>query len=554
MSNDPNYLSGQKLVDFFNSFGFGDNYRYPSIGIVTKDIGESLSRQKYAFERINKLSQIGQLPEALNLFLQSVRDPLEVQCKFQDIIQQSAPRVDMSAYTNIYAPSVNVTASPAKSDCTQFAEIQEGDIVVFISYAWDDDNHKKWVRKLSDDLRSKGLYTLLDDYNPGGVNLIDFMRKGIKLAHKVLVIGSPRYKEKIDAGAPSGVNFEDQILTIELYNGIKEKYIPVLRKGSSFQSSFSELMSVQTGYDFTDDSVYDDLLEKLSADLKGNPLNSAPEVKRSQSTDSGFNSPVNVTVDWKKIFSYSVLKTDEMETVYNEALNRITDTSLSMREFAALVFTLCELDEAGVKLSEESINKIKESLYHRLDEAESFDDLYEMRIAYGQTMSACGISNAHFDSLDNVCNFYRETLDKLESEKKWKLVLFLENLDDNCAPLLLELLDHAPDHGTPYSSLPMFDKVDADNCIHSIISASPNAIMYMRKFLVERYKLIYSLTDDNNSLAFKDDVWGLTKILEGLTAHIDTLSPMAKLPFIKLRERLEQSISRCNGSKAAFNL
>lgn len=79
------------------------------------------------------------------------------------------------------------------------------------------------MRKLSTDLRAKGIYTSLDDYNRSGAYLLDFMRRGIKLFRSVFVIGSPRYKQKIDDSSPSGVNFEDHIMTIEMFNGVKER-------------------------------------------------------------------------------------------------------------------------------------------------------------------------------------------------------------------------------------------------------------------------------------------------------------------------------------------
>ena len=123
------------------------------------------------------------------------------------------------------------TIPQSKSTISLFDGIKEGDIVVFISYAWDNEEHKSWVKKLSDDLRKKySIYTLLDQYLPGGANFIDFMRQGItRYAHKVLVVGSPRYKEKIDSSISGGVLFEDQIMTIELYKGICEKYIPMCK-------------------------------------------------------------------------------------------------------------------------------------------------------------------------------------------------------------------------------------------------------------------------------------------------------------------------------------
>lgn len=77
---------------------------------------------------------------------------------------------------------------------SQFDEIPEGHPVVFISYSWDSEEHKAWVKKLSDDLRSKyAVYTLLDRYNRGGFDLITFMTKAVERADRVLLIGTPDY-------------------------------------------------------------------------------------------------------------------------------------------------------------------------------------------------------------------------------------------------------------------------------------------------------------------------------------------------------------------------
>lgn len=53
-----------------------------------------------------------------------------------------------------------------------FDNIPEGHHVVFISYSWDSDEHKAWVKKLSNDLRTRySVYTLLDQNNRGGFDL-----------------------------------------------------------------------------------------------------------------------------------------------------------------------------------------------------------------------------------------------------------------------------------------------------------------------------------------------------------------------------------------------
>lgn len=48
---------------------------------------------------------------------------------------------------------------------SQFDDLVKDHLVVFISYSWDSEDHKSWVRKLSDDLRTKyAVNTLLDQY------------------------------------------------------------------------------------------------------------------------------------------------------------------------------------------------------------------------------------------------------------------------------------------------------------------------------------------------------------------------------------------------------
>ena len=448
-----------------------------------------------------------------------------------------------------------ITTSQLKSTISLFDGIKEGDVVVFISYAWDNEEHKRWVKKLSDDLRTKyGIYTLLDQYLPGGVNLINFMLLGItRYAHKVLVVGSPRYKEKIDSSISGGVLFEDQIMTIELYKGVCEKYIPILRIGT-FQTSFSDLMSTRSGYDFTDESKYEQHLMELAYDLKGHPLNAAPQLGRNEDEFVVSTEEEMPSCDWKKIFEYSILLPSELENTYNVALSKISDNSLSMNEFAHLVFTLCEMDNNGIKLTEKSISDIKASLYSRLDSAFSYDDLYELKIIYGQMRNSCCVGHVDFESLNQINVFYCKTIEKLEKEKRWKLVRYLEEITDENVTLLVELLNHAPDHGTPYSSLPLFDKVNAESFIDSIKNISPKALLELRKFFIERYKLVYRLMEDNNSFAFTDDIKCLSQILEGIKAHIEVLPQYERLPYIKLAERINQSISRCKGDKSAFEI
>lgn len=147
--------------------------------------------------------------------------------------------------------------SPFKNIPSQFELIPDGVPVAFISYSWDSKEHKDWVLKLSADLREKfRVYTLLDQYNRGGQDLITFMKNGLKRADRVLIVGTPKYKKKIEKTS-GGAKFEDQVITVELYQRMDStKFIPILRDGS-FSESFSNLIQLRAGYDMSNDALYE---------------------------------------------------------------------------------------------------------------------------------------------------------------------------------------------------------------------------------------------------------------------------------------------------------
>lgn len=105
---------------------------------------------------------------------------------------------------------------------------------VFISYSWDDEDHKNWVLKLSSDLRGNGIETILDRYSLSpGKNASHFMENAISEADKVLMIFTENYATKA-AKRQGGVGVEYSILNTEICANIvdNEKYIPILRQGT----------------------------------------------------------------------------------------------------------------------------------------------------------------------------------------------------------------------------------------------------------------------------------------------------------------------------------
>ena len=103
----------------------------------------------------------------------------------------------------------------------------------FVSYSWDDDSHKAWVRELATALRSDGVDTTLDQWHAvPGDQLPAFMEEEIRENDYVLIICTPNYRLKSDERL-GGVGYEGDIMTAEvLMRGNPRKFIPVLARGS----------------------------------------------------------------------------------------------------------------------------------------------------------------------------------------------------------------------------------------------------------------------------------------------------------------------------------
>lgn len=117
-------------------------------------------------------------------------------------------------------------------------ELIEKPITVFISYSWDDESHQLWVLNLAERLSANGVHVLFDRYDiTVGKEMTHFMENFVSQADKVLLIMTPKYKEKAD-DRKGGVGYEYSMITQEFYEKESDqKFIPILRKGSFNESA-----------------------------------------------------------------------------------------------------------------------------------------------------------------------------------------------------------------------------------------------------------------------------------------------------------------------------
>jgi len=161
--------------------------------------------------------------------------------------------------------------------------------ILFIAYSHDDEEHMTWVKRFADDLTRLGNFeVLLDQDQPRGSSLTRFMEIGLERADKVLIIGTPEYKQKSEAG--KGAAFEGSIISTELMHNIDStKFYPILRSGS-FETSFPPALQGRIGDDLSDDANYEKMVQiVVNSILNEKPLpsilrnSSSPEQSVSQS-------------------------------------------------------------------------------------------------------------------------------------------------------------------------------------------------------------------------------------------------------------------------------
>lgn len=94
-------------------------------------------------------------------------------------------------------------------------------IRVFVSYSWDSDDHRQWVKKLADSLESYNeLHVEWDGYDLDSMsdkNL--FMEKGISSSDYVLVVATEEYKRKADE-RKGGVGIETYLSTARHWDSL----------------------------------------------------------------------------------------------------------------------------------------------------------------------------------------------------------------------------------------------------------------------------------------------------------------------------------------------
>lgn len=147
----------------------------------------------------------------------------------------------------------------------------------FISYAWESDEVKEWVKSLATKLRNDGIDAKLDQWEvvPGD-QMPHFMEKSVRENDYVLIICTPKYKTKSE-NRIGGVGYEGDIMTAEvLQNSNHRKFIPILKSGSK-ETSIPSWLQGKYYVDLSNENHFDNNYSDLTTTLL-NDRETAPEL------------------------------------------------------------------------------------------------------------------------------------------------------------------------------------------------------------------------------------------------------------------------------------
>ena len=156
-------------------------------------------------------------------------------------------------------------AAPAQNEIRNESD---GIPTAFVSYSWDNADHKLWVRELAEKLRSQGVRVILDQWDLKlGADRTHFMESNIAASNFVLIVCTPIYAAKANSRG-GGVGYEAMIITTRLARNIlQDKFIPVLRSGDWNDSAVPVWLGSKIGVDLRGDPYspkeYDALLRAL---------------------------------------------------------------------------------------------------------------------------------------------------------------------------------------------------------------------------------------------------------------------------------------------------
>lgn len=268
--NAPKYLTGSELYNIILKVNKTLPPTYNLFLNKRRENNESTTRKEWLYEIFKSLSQ-EQKSSFFNYVESFVNQTAPIPGTSEAIgnWQNNTDVVQLSTHVN----DTNSALSQSVAAVDKKVEQQEAKthLSVFISYSWDSESHKQWVLNLADRLCAAGIYVYLDQYDLRmGKDMTRFMENALNEANRILVIGTPKYKERA-MERRKGVGFEYSIISADLMNNLDtDRFIPILRVGPN-EDAFPPLLQRRIGAFMDNDDNFDKVFEELVREIYNKP-------------------------------------------------------------------------------------------------------------------------------------------------------------------------------------------------------------------------------------------------------------------------------------------
>lgn len=177
--------------------------------------------------------------------------------------------------------------------------MEEGPKKVFISYAWENEEHQKWVQELAKRLLEDGIDAKLDcwEVRVGG-NLRHYMEHGLTDADLVLCICSDQYITKAYSGQ-GGAGYEANILS-EKINPENSSIIPIIR-GCTQEKKVPYFLTNIRYIDFEDDDSYKEKYKELLRRIYDKDIEEKPPLGSNPFESSKLSEEITIALEIGKI-------------------------------------------------------------------------------------------------------------------------------------------------------------------------------------------------------------------------------------------------------------
>jgi hypothetical protein len=151
---------------------------------------------------------------------------------------------------------------------------------VFLSYAWESDEYKLWVKQLAVRLRADGVNARLDEWDlPKNGNIPEFMNREVREADWVLVVCSPGYQQRVrdteDGKRVSGDGWEIRLLSSNIFVTNTNKILAVLARGR-WQDAAPDSLRGQLYFDLSEPQTFEKNYRALLTAITGTAEKAPP--------------------------------------------------------------------------------------------------------------------------------------------------------------------------------------------------------------------------------------------------------------------------------------